>query len=59
MKRNINELNYQKDLNNLMQEKVAHLEMNLKNSKVSSFFFCLPIGFSLPLTIYVLGFIFN
>ncbi|XP_041022574.1 kinesin-like protein KIN-UC isoform X2 [Juglans microcarpa x Juglans regia] len=33
MKRNINELNYQKDLNNLMQEKVAHLEMNLRNSK--------------------------
>lgn len=34
----LNELNYQKELNSLMHEKVAHLETCLKNSKVFIFF---------------------
>lgn len=37
MKDLLNELNYQKDHNDLMSEKVAQLEVNLTYSKVFSF----------------------
>lgn len=37
MKDFLNELNHQKDLNVLMRDEVASLEMSLKHSKVFSF----------------------
>jgi len=37
MKSILNELNYRKDLSNLMHDKVAHLETCLQNSKVLLF----------------------
>jgi len=43
MKGILNELNHQKDLNNLMQDKVSKLEMSLKHSEV----------FPLPLPFYI------